>query len=60
MKFDIAHDLTDSPYVNLVWGVLLYALWGEFMETETGRRFKLGKGIDVFDVAYDLGSYLRA
>ena len=64
IKVDIANNLTNDPYVNLTWKVLLYAgrdnaeLWDEFMGTEMGKRFKAKKGIDVLGVAYDTGSYL--
>ncbi len=64
IKVEVAKNLTKNPYVNLAWAVLLYAakandiLWREFMETETGKRFKDKKGIDVCEVAYDVGAYL--
>ena len=64
VKVDAANNLTDDPYVNLTWKVLLYSarandgLWCEFMETKTGKRFKDERGIDILGVAYDVGSYL--
>ena len=64
VRVEVAKHLTKEPYVNLAWGVLLRAasdrnkLWREFMETKAGKRFKAGRGIDIFGVAYDVGSYL--